>query len=180
MIGASLARWPGRPPYDAATAARAGANLLALSSVLSPEVFRQGSGAGAAEGSEARPAIWEKPKDFATKIGQLTTAADAMQAAAPGSDLAAGQGAMRDLGAACGACHETYRQQGREGRRRCASCWRGWPLPRRVPFGLACPNAAVPYRLPVCRAMPGAASGCSGRGVVRPVTRRRALWARIA
>ncbi|MGP3696418.1 c-type cytochrome [Rhodobacter sp. NSM] len=97
-------------PYDAEVAGDAASNLSALASVLSPELFPEGSGVDEAEDSEALPAIWEKPDDFAMKITQLEEATAQMQAAA-GTDLAGLQGAMRDLGSACGSCHETYRQK---------------------------------------------------------------------
>lgn len=97
-------------PYDEAVAGKAAANLAALASVISPELFPQGSGEGEAEGSEALPAIWEQPDDFVTKINGMQEAAATMQAAA-GTDLAALQAAMRDVGAGCGSCHETYRQK---------------------------------------------------------------------
>ncbi|AZB55434.1 cytochrome c [Cereibacter sphaeroides] len=97
-------------PYDAEVAGKAASNLSALASVISPELFPKGSAVGEAEDSEALPAIWEKPDDFAQKISGMEEAAAKMQAAA-GTDLASLQGAMRDLGAACGSCHETYRQK---------------------------------------------------------------------
>lgn len=97
-------------PYDAAVAGKAAANIAALSSVISPELFPQGTAAGEAEGSEALPAIWEKPDEFTARIAQLNEAAAKMLAAA-GTDLAGVQGAMKDMGGACGSCHETFRQK---------------------------------------------------------------------
>lgn len=97
-------------PYDAAVAGKAAANIAALSSVISPELFPQGSAAGEVKGSEALPAIWEKPDDFTARIAQLNEAATAMQASA-GTDLAGLQGAMKGIGEACGSCHETFRQK---------------------------------------------------------------------
>ncbi|MCE6952739.1 cytochrome c [Cereibacter sphaeroides] len=97
-------------PYDAAVAGKAAANLAALSSVVSPELFPKGSALGEAEDSEALPAIWEKPDDFQARITQLNEAAAKMQASA-GTDLASLQGAMKDIGGACGSCHETFREK---------------------------------------------------------------------
>jgi len=68
-----------------------------------------GSDNGAMQGTRALPAIWQNMDDFGSRFGALQGATEAMMAAA-GTDLAALQGAMGPLGAACGGCHQTYRQ----------------------------------------------------------------------
>ena len=100
----------GEVPYDAAVAGKAAANIAALGSVISPELFPAGSAAGAVEDSEALPAIWQKPDEFAAKITAFNAAAAATPARA-GTDLESLRASMRDLGGACGGCHETFREK---------------------------------------------------------------------
>ena len=99
----------GEMPYDAAAATKAAANVAALASVMSPDLFPAGSEYGKATDSYALPAIWANPDDFVARIAALNTAAAAMQVAAAG-DAQGVQGGMAALGGACGACHKAYRQ----------------------------------------------------------------------
>ena len=78
----------GETPYDAAVAGKAAANVAALATVLSPDLFSAGSEYQKAPHSDALPAIWANPDDFLARIAALNTAAAAMQTAA-GIDLAA-------------------------------------------------------------------------------------------
>jgi len=55
--------------------------------------------------SEALPAIWENWDDFVAKSEDLDFALEAWDVSSLGS-LQAGMG---NVGAACGACHKTYR-----------------------------------------------------------------------
>lgn len=98
----------GDVPYDAAAASAAAANLAALASMSQMAYWPPGSAKGEAEGSRALPAIWTNGEDIMAKAMAFNEAVVAMNAAA-GTDLAALQAAMGPLGAACGACHETYR-----------------------------------------------------------------------
>jgi cytochrome c556 len=59
--------------------------------------------------TRAKVEIWQKPEDFRSKAGQFEKAAQAFNAAARGTDLAAIRTAHADLGKACKACHELYR-----------------------------------------------------------------------
>ena len=95
--------------YDQPAASRAAANVTALASVMSMDLFPAGSEYGKAAESYAKPEIWTATDDFMAKITALNVAAAAMQTAA-GTDLAALQGGMAALGGACGACHKAYRQ----------------------------------------------------------------------
>lgn len=99
----------GEVAYDAAAATEAATQLVTLSATDISAWFPVGSEAGNFPESEALPAIWENPEDVGAKAAALTAAAEALQAAA-GTDLAALQGAIGPVGAACGACHELYRQ----------------------------------------------------------------------
>ncbi|MBN8633148.1 MAG: cytochrome c [Rhodobacterales bacterium] len=96
-------------PYDAAVASKAAANIAAIASVLSMDQFPAGSEYQKATDSFALPTIWTAQDDFLTKVADLNTAAAAFQTAA-GTDLASLKTGMGALGAACGACHKTYRQ----------------------------------------------------------------------
>jgi cytochrome c556 len=98
----------GDAAYDAAAATEAANTLAELSAMDILPWFVEGTAVGYPE-SEALPAIWENGEDFRAKHAALNAAAVAMQAAA-GTDLAALQAAMGPLGAACGSCHELYRQ----------------------------------------------------------------------
>ncbi len=99
----------GRMPYDAEAAAAAATSLYHASRSGSARMWPAGSDNGAMQGTRALPAIWQNMDDFGSRFGALQGATEAMMAAA-GTDLAALQGAMGPLGAACGGCHQTYRQ----------------------------------------------------------------------
>jgi cytochrome c556 len=100
----------GETPYDAATAGKLAADLVALSGMLSGPAFSlyfpAGTAAGEVEGTRANAAIWATPDDFLAKAQALTDAATALAAT---TDLAGLQGAMGAVGGACGACHQAYR-----------------------------------------------------------------------
>lgn len=59
--------------------------------------------------THAKPAIWEKPQDFAQKAREFQGAVRAFDAAATSGDLAAINQAFADLGKSCKACHDPYR-----------------------------------------------------------------------
>ena len=61
--------------------------------------------------TRARPAIWEKPEDFAAKDRDFQQAARALKAAADSGDVEAVKSRFADLGKTCKACHETYRAE---------------------------------------------------------------------
>jgi cytochrome c556 len=61
--------------------------------------------------TRAKPAIWEKPADFAAKDRDFLKAAQAFNAAAQAGDLAAIRAAHGDLGKTCKACHDPYRAE---------------------------------------------------------------------
>lgn len=96
-------------PYDSDMAATAAANLHALSQVDTTRMWAEGTDNFSLDGTRALPAIWENPDDFVARFAALTTASEAMAAAA-GTDLASLQGAVGALGASCGGCHRAYRE----------------------------------------------------------------------
>ncbi|MBL4768620.1 MAG: cytochrome c [Rhodobacteraceae bacterium] len=109
-IGGLGAMAKGTVPYDAETAGAYAANLVSLSSLNQTGLWPQGSDVGSYPDTAALPEIWSMYPDIMTKAKGLTDAATAMNAAA-GTDLASLQGAMGQLGGACGACHKAYRQK---------------------------------------------------------------------
>jgi cytochrome c556 len=109
-LGALGAMAKGTVEYDAAAASASAANLLALSKMSQSGMWPQGSDIGSYPDSAALPEIWSMYPDIAEKGKAFGAAAEAMNAAA-GTDLASLQGAMRELGGACGACHKVYRQK---------------------------------------------------------------------
>ncbi len=99
----------GAVAYDAPVATRAAANIAALSSVMSPDLFPAGSDYPTAPDSFALPAIWSDQAGFLAKIADLNTAAAGMVASA-GTNVDGVKAGMAALGGACGACHKAYRQ----------------------------------------------------------------------
>ena len=82
------------------------AAALASLAEIAPTLFPPGSGDGE---TEALPAIWENPEDFAERLGAFREAADGLRAAAEtGGDVAA---ASQKLGQACKGCHDNYREK---------------------------------------------------------------------
>ncbi|MCB1397388.1 MAG: cytochrome c [Rhodobacteraceae bacterium] len=99
----------GRMAYDADLAASAATSLYHLARSGSARMWAEGTDNMSMDGTRALPAIWDNMPDFAARAGALRDATEAMMNAA-GTDLAALQAAMGPLGAACGGCHQTYRQ----------------------------------------------------------------------
>lgn len=81
------------------------ANALAELAKIAPALFPAGSGAD----TDALPAIWENPDDFAAKLAAFEDAATNLAAAVAAGD-AIGPVA-RQLGQACKGCHDDYRAQ---------------------------------------------------------------------
>lgn len=99
----------GETPYDSAVAGKAGANVAALASVISMDMFPAGSETGKAADSFAKAEIWASPDDFLAKLTDLNTAA-ATLASDAGKDADSAKTALMAVGKACSSCHETYRQ----------------------------------------------------------------------
>jgi len=71
--------------------------------------FPAGTGPEAGVRTRALPVIWQNPQDFRAKAVNFVVAARALNDAAQRGDIAAVRSAFPTLGAACGACHDTYR-----------------------------------------------------------------------
>ena len=81
------------------------AAALADLAEITPTLFPPGS----AGDTEALPAIWENPEDFAERLDAFKEAtANLRDAAETGSDLRA---AAQQLGQACKGCHDNYRKK---------------------------------------------------------------------
>lgn len=94
----------GERSFDA-TAARAAAAEIAAEAARTPDLFKAQE---TDPNSEALPVIWEDFADFTAKSKDLERVALALSASLETEDqLRAGLG---QIGAACKACHEVYRE----------------------------------------------------------------------
>lgn len=78
---------------------------------LAPKVpgwFPPGTGPDVGK-TRAKPAIWQKPQDFAAKAHDLASAATALNSAATEGDMNKIKSAFDQLGKDCKACHDPYR-----------------------------------------------------------------------
>ena len=71
----------------------------------SPAMFPDGTQAG----SHAQPAVWSDHAGFVTAAATFSAAAKKLQDAAAAGDKEAFAAAYEQTGAACGACHKTFR-----------------------------------------------------------------------
>jgi cytochrome c556 len=98
----------GNIDYDADMAATAAADLVALASVSQQAYWPEGTDNAAYDDSRALPAVWEDTEGFEAAKAALLTAATALaETAGTGPEGLAG---MREVGASCGACHETFQE----------------------------------------------------------------------
>lgn len=74
-----------------------------------PTMFPPGSGQEAGVKTAALPEIWANKADFEKLAGNLAAEATKLTAALKANDKAAATTAFAATGAACGACHKTYR-----------------------------------------------------------------------
>lgn len=100
----------GRMDYDAALAQTAADNLYHVTRHDQSRLWPEGTDSGSAEGTRARPAIWEDLDDFMSKFVALQTAAQDLQGSA-GGGLDALRAGFGPLAQSCQACHEVYREE---------------------------------------------------------------------
>ncbi|OEJ65112.1 c-type cytochrome [Magnetovibrio blakemorei] len=81
---------------------------MAELSKIAGSIFPEGSDFGE---TEALPAIWEKPADFAGAVKMFQGAAANLNTAAMSGDMAASGAAFGELGKACKNCHENFREK---------------------------------------------------------------------
>ncbi len=82
---------------------------LAQLAVVTGTLFPKGSGSG---DTEASPAVWEKPDEFAKAVKQFGDATRDMNAAAMVGDMAMVGHALGELGKACKNCHNQFVKKG--------------------------------------------------------------------
>ena len=70
-------------------------------------IFPEGSNVG---DSEALPAIWENPGEFAAAVERMRDATAAFEEAAAEGDQEAIGAAFRDVGMSCRGCHDNFRK----------------------------------------------------------------------
>ncbi len=71
-------------------------------------VFQEGS---IVEDSDALPAIWEDPDEFAKVVATFEAAISSLGDVADSDDLQAIDAAFREVGQACKGCHEKFRMK---------------------------------------------------------------------
>ncbi len=100
----------GEIPYDETTASKAASNIETLTKYHLPDLFVPGSAVGEIENTEALPAIWEKPEQFAEKFAALGEAASGAGEAVKGGVENVGP-VVQKLGGACKDCHDSFRKK---------------------------------------------------------------------
>jgi cytochrome c556 len=91
-------------------AIQAHANTLAAAAIKVKGHFPKGTGPEARVKTEALPAIWERPADFAAATDRLINTTKGLQIAAATGDLAKIQPAAGAVGASCKNCHDSFRK----------------------------------------------------------------------
>jgi cytochrome c556 len=91
-------------------AVRSSAATIAHFAPKVPSWFPPGTGPDVGK-TMAKPEVWQKPADFAAKAKAFRGAALAFNATAKAGDLAAINARFGDLGKACKACHDGYRNE---------------------------------------------------------------------
>lgn len=100
----------GETEYDEAAASTAASNIQALAAYDLTGLFVEGTSVNDVDNSEALPAIWENPEDFAQKFAGLGEAATGAAEAVKGGQGNIGP-VLQKLGGSCKACHDDYREK---------------------------------------------------------------------
>lgn len=90
------------------TEVKNGAGIVMSSATALPSWFAPGTGPDAGK-TDAKANIWQNQDDFKAKAAKLYEVSQSLNDAANSGDAAAFKAAMAPIGAACKACHETYR-----------------------------------------------------------------------
>ncbi|MCR8549727.1 cytochrome c [Salipiger sp. P9] len=98
----------GKIDYDAEAAQMAADSLVAVTMIHEGPLWPEGSSEMDIDGTRAKAEIWDNWEDFASKWSALGAAAEGMQTVAATGQEALGP-ALGQLGAACKACHDSYR-----------------------------------------------------------------------
>lgn len=89
---------------------KANADALAVAAAKVKGHFPKGTGPRPGVKTEALPAIWERPADFAAAADRLVGATHGYQAAVATGDLARIQQAAGAVGGSCKNCHDSFRK----------------------------------------------------------------------
>lgn len=84
-------------------------DALAALGAMTGSLFPAGSDAGAP--TDALPAIWAEPAEFAKATKAMEDASAALKRAVDGGDKAATGAATKALGDACKGCHDRFRKE---------------------------------------------------------------------
>jgi cytochrome c556 len=87
------------------------ARVIEQSARQIPSWFPRGTGQQPGVKTEAMPVIWEQFPTFKQRASGLAGAAHQLAAAAATGDLASTKAAFGNLGGACKACHDTFREK---------------------------------------------------------------------
>ncbi|GGG76917.1 cytochrome c' [Salipiger pallidus] len=98
----------GKVEYDADAAQLAADSLVGISSIHQAPLWPEGTSMEDISGTKALPAIMEDMNGFSTRWENFGNAAASMRQVA-GEGLDAMRPAMAELGGACKACHDDYR-----------------------------------------------------------------------
>lgn len=113
MLGANMGTLAGMAKgeiaYDEAAASTAASNIEALTGYALPGLFIEGTSVDDNSESEALPAIWEKPEEFAAKYTALVEAAAGAGEAVKGGQANIGP-VLQKLGGSCKGCHDDFRK----------------------------------------------------------------------
>lgn len=90
---------------------QANAGVIEVLAKQIPSWFPRNSGQQPGVKSEALPVIWQQVPTFKQRAAGLAGAAHQTAAAAASGNLAATQAAASNIGAACKACHDTFREK---------------------------------------------------------------------
>ena len=91
-------------------AVHAGAAQIADLSRKASGWFPAGTGPNVAK-TRAKPEIWQNPQDFTAKLTAFQKAAQALNLASAGSDMAAIHARFTEMDQTCKACHDKYRAE---------------------------------------------------------------------
>jgi len=98
-------------PFDAAVVQKSAARIEVLAPMITEAFAADTRGKAAGVKTKAREGIWTNNADFKAKNDDLVKAAAALSTAAKGGDKKAVLQAAAQVGKACGACHDSFRDK---------------------------------------------------------------------
>lgn len=90
---------------------RASTAALRRNAQVLPRWFPRESGPMTGRKTSALPAIWTDPAGFRAAVTRFSGAANAMELAGRGTDIASMRNQMKALGDTCAACHRNFRHE---------------------------------------------------------------------